>query len=231
MDANVHYLLFLDVCLVRLHLPYCPASLKCRVYFRLYQERYVSTYVIFVRDYQAMEYIGRKSTKSSSENTYSEYPTKEIAMRGDYEDIVKVPMTDKAAAIFAENGGVANFPVFDVDNFHHAILFVISKQIDYLYIPPNDIGLSHTTSLLLSFRRFGSHYSGPTLFVTFLPEASAEDVTRLSTGVVTVGRWVLKNSAKAPSLDGHHCLKKMRQLHMKAAIVWVQQHILVHLIA
>lgn len=51
-----------------------------------------------------------------------------------------------------------------------------------------------------------------------------ENMTTLSTGVITAGRAVLNNIGKFLVLGEHHCLETMQQLHIGGNLGWIQPH-------
>lgn len=84
------------------------------------------------------------------------------------------------------------------------------EQIKYADIPLCDAGLLHVTSLRASLRMYGSEYSRYNLLLGFHHGLSADNVTTLLNGGITVDHKVSNNRAKFRLLDGRQRLETMQ---------------------
>lgn len=106
-------------------------------------------------------------------------------------------------------------------------IFVTIEQIEDLDNLLCYVSISRVTSLRSPFFMHGFDCSCSASSMSFHPGVSADYVTTPSTGKVTGAYHVLNNSAKIVLVDGRRHLKAIEQLHMKGAMVPVQEHILV----
>lgn len=136
---------------------------------------------------------------------------------------MKVLANSKAETIFVGNGTSNRVCVFKVNDYRRVDLFMTIKQIDGPITSLHNHSLSQVTFLRESFYVYCFDYFSTRISVTVFHEASAEDVNRSSTGVMTVGRSVLNNSAKILLVHRCHLVKSMRQLYVKCELERTQQ--------
>lgn len=136
-------------------------------------------------------------------------------------------MLNRADAMSGENCIAVARCVLNVSEYHQTNLFVRIEQMEDPDIPLREDRLSHVTSLRPSFGMYGFDYFRGILLVTFHSRVTTDGMTTTSTCGMTVDRRVLSNSAKNSLLDGRHCLKAMRQLHVEHYVDWIEQHILI----
>lgn len=74
------------------------------------------------------------------------------------------------------------------------------------------------TSFRVLLRIYGFHDFRGTKSVNVCPDKSAENVTVLPTAGITVGRKVVKYSAKVLLLDECHCVDEMRQMQVERVL-------------
>lgn len=165
-----------------------------------------------------MKAFGNKRNESSSKKKSEKNQNKEENQSVVDMEIIEVPATDGANVMSAENGTTANVGAFIVRDYHQVDLLVRIGRIEYPDIRLRDVNLSHLTSLRTLICMYGSDYRRSRLTVTFHSGLSADDVTTLSTGGMTVGRQVLNNCANVFLIDERHGLEEMRQLHLEGDV-------------
>lgn len=105
-------------------------------------------------------------------------------------------MTDGADEMSVKNCAAVNGRLFNVRDYHQAVLFVRIDQIQDTDILLRDVGLSHVTSSRASFQTHGFDFFRGTLSRIIYPGVSADDVTTLTTSGMTVVGKFLNNGEK-----------------------------------
>lgn len=149
-----------------------------------------------------MKRTGKKNADPSSKNISEKKQTKGKDKGEDDMEIVELPTTAKADAIFAESCTTVKVCVCNMNKYHQADLFVRKERVQDSDILLCDKSLSQVTSLRASFRMCGLAYSCDLVSVASHTPMGARDVTTLSRDDLIVGVQVLNSGGKVLLLYG-----------------------------